>query len=260
MFLWRLDWNFTAVFRTIFSIMAGCLFIMIHLVILLLSHAAAVSISESIDLNAAVTPLHTAVMRDDWKTVYDLMRENVFAELPFFSFFETLFLNRSTLHLHDLLYDIVKALLSGTISYLLCRFNLLLSSKNNPILFSAVTSIWNSIGIFGGMLLVNYFRTYPSPVHIVMCIGSLLVSLILISILTFFNQNDIMKFSRIVLENIKILLVGSLDSLYYFLVSCFMIDILHPHNADPVSLILMILACACVFNLIYAHIKNTYLI
>ena len=54
--------------------------------------------------------------------------------------------------------------------------------------------------------------------------------------------------------------IGSLDSLYYFLVSCFMFDILHPHIADPVSLILMILACACVFNLIYAHIKNTYLI
>ncbi|MBQ8512702.1 MAG: hypothetical protein IJ497_08820, partial [Clostridia bacterium] len=130
----------------------------------------------------------------------------------------------------------------------------------HPLLFSAITSIWNSIGIFGGMLLVNLYCTFSFPVRNIMCIASLLCSLLLVSILSFFSLRGIMKFSRIFLENIKVLLIGALDSFYYFLVSCLIFDVLKAHITDSISLILTVLACAGISNLMYAYFKNSFLV
>lgn len=228
----------------------------IHLLILIMAYTLNVSIQSGVDLETAITPLHAAIMSDNWTAAYYLMRDNVLAELPWYSMFEKLFLRRSGMTWDSVLYDVVKTSLCGSLSYLLCRFNLLISSENHPVIHYALTYLWTSLSMFGSMLLITLFQTFQPSVRNIMCIGTLLCSLVLVSLLVYLNLHDILSFSRIFLENIKVLLAGTFDSFYYYVVSCFIFDILHNYIADQVMLIMLILLTSCIAGLLCSGLKN----
>lgn len=246
-------------FTGIIYCMLAWLFFVAHGVILLVSHSAVIAIRDGISMETAINPLHTSFMAEDFIGAYHIMRDTLFAEIPYYSFFNGLFGHRSKLSYNDLFYDTVKAAIAGVVSYLLCRFNRLLSSLEHPVLFGAVTSFWNSISVFGSLLIVTWLKTFSKMQCNSICVGILLsapVFLSLISMLSLRRLGTPLSFKRVFGENILGLLNGIIDSLFVFLISCFSFDVLHRYISDSFTLIMMIFLVAGIFTYLYNYVKN----
>ncbi len=239
------------------------LFFVAHVVLLLLAHSAVIAIRDGISMDAAITPLHSCIMADDYLGAYSLMRETLFSEIPFYSLLDGLFGHRSGLTYSALFYDTVKAVVAGVISYTLCRFNRLLSSEKHPILFGAVTSFWSSISIFGALLIVTWLRTFPSTECIIRCVALLVLCPVFLSLSSFFSLRHFgvpISFGRILWEDICGFLMGILDSLYIFLISCLSFDVLHRYIPDDFTLLMIIMAVAGISSYLYNYIKKNVLL
>lgn len=260
--MWDFQDRVSIILKIIGCCMLGWLFFVAHGVILLVSHSAVIAIRDGITMDAAITPLHSSFMADDFIGSYYIMRETLFAEIPYYSFFDGILGHRSALSYGDLFYDTVKAAVAGVVSYLLCRFNRLLSSLEHPILFWAVTSFWSSISVFGSLLLVTWLRTFPQKQNIIICVGILLLAplfLTLISMFSLWRFGTPLSFKRVFGENILGLLNGMLDSLYVFLISCFSFDVLHHYISDGFTLIMMIFLIAGIASYLYNYVKQNVL-
>ena len=257
--MWDFQDRISIILKIIGCFLLAWLFFVAHVVILLFSHSAVIAIQAGISMDAAITPLHSSVMADDFISAYHIMRENLFAEIPYYSFFDGLFGHRSMLSYSDLFYDTVKAVIAGIVSYLLCRFNRLISSLEHPVLFGAITSFWSSISVFGSLLLVTWLRTFPQMQCNILCVGILLLAPVFLSLISMFSLRRLgnpLSFKRIFGENILGLLNGMIDSLFVFLISCFSFDILHRYISDGFTLIMMIFLTAAILTYLYNYVKQ----
>jgi len=230
-----------------------------HLLILLLAHSAILAITEKITLDAALTPLHEAFMADAYMQSYEYLRETVFAEIPYYSLLRGIFGSKMQVSWQSLFFDTVKAVVSGMVCYILCRFNRFLSSKRNPIVFGIVTSFWTSISVFSALCLVVWLQTLPAKQGILISVILLLVLPAMVSLFSYCSlRHDGMplRFSRILEVNVRGLLYGVLDSLVYYILSCVIFDLLHPLITDEFSLLMVVLFLSVIALYGYNYLKS----
>ncbi|MBQ4607916.1 MAG: hypothetical protein IJB15_14500 [Clostridia bacterium] len=257
--LWDMEDSFRGIGKFLAYSFGIVFYIMSHLIILLLAHAAAVGVQDSVDLDQAITPLHSMIMADRWEEGYLLMRDTVFDELPFYPQIRDIFFRRSELQLIDLLYDAAKISCSGVISYILCRINTLVSSEDHPLLMCILNSYWTSISTFSALIIVLFLKTLPNIICIGSCIAIIIISLIL---LTVFSKVSIgrlgvpIKTKRIFGIHFNGIIVSLMDSLFIFIVSCLTFDIFSNYITDDVSLIMTMLIIAVILTIAYNMIKE----
>lgn len=259
-------WDFQNRIANIFKVIVYCilawLFFVAHGVILLVSHSAVIAIREGVSMHTAITPLHSSFMADDFIGAYHIMRETLFAEIPYYSFLNGIFGHRTMLSYSDLFYDTVKAAITGVVSYLLCRFNRLISSVEHPILFWVITSFWSSISVFGSLLVVTWLKTLPQTQCDFLCVGIFILAPVFLSLISMFSLQHLgtsLSFKRILGENILGLLNGIIDSLFVFLISCFSFDVLHRYISDGFTLIMMIFLMAGILTYLYNFMKQNFM-
>lgn len=257
--LWEIEDSFRGFGKFLVYSFGVTFFIISHLIILLLAHSVVVSIQDGVNLEQAITPLHSMVMTDRWKDGYLLMRDTVFSELPFYPQIRDIFFSRSQLQLIDLLYDAAKVSCAGIISYILCRINTFVSSQDHPLLMCILNSYWTSISTFSALILVLFLKTLPNIICIGSCIAIIIISLIL---LTVFSKVSIgrlgvpIKTKRIFGIHFNGIIVSLMDSLFVFIISCLTFDIFSNYITDDVSLIMTMLIIAGILTIAYNMIKE----
>jgi len=254
-------WNFrdsAGTFLKIFlSLTLAWFFILGHIILVILAHVLIVAVSGSISLEAAITPLHTYIMADDWLGAYQLLRESLLIEIPLTEFLDALFGSHAHWSLGNLFYDLVKIATASLFSWLLCRFNLLISSKRHPILFGALSSYWTSISLFSSLILIAYLQTLPQQYLLggVLLVVSVVLTSTLIHLST--KQSGLgIRVARIALEELRELVNEMLDGFFIYLVSCLAFDFLRNWIADTAMLVLAIAFLACILALFYQTLRE----
>jgi len=239
------------------------IFLAINIVILLVAHSAIIAIQNGITLDEALTPLHSCIMNDDFIGTYNITRNTLFCELPFYSFINGIFVERSNLSYLDILYDTSKVALSGIFSYILCRFNLLLSSKKMTIIFTMFVCFWSCIALFSSILVITWVKTLTISNSIFISTIILILSIVILSFISFISlKASRVSFSlkRIMGENIVSLLMSTLDSLIVFLISCFSFDILHRYISDGLLLVMIVSIIGIILLYVYNFIKVNFVL
>lgn len=251
--------GFIGLIRAVLILYLILLILFGHLLILLLAHSAVLAIKEGITLDAALTPLYDAFMADEYRQSYEYLRETVFAELPYYSLLDGILGRKMQISWQSLFFDTVKAVVSGMLCYILCRFNRMISSKRNPIVFGIVTSFWTGMSVFSALCLVVWLQTLPTKQGILISVILLLVLPTMISLFSYcslWHDGITLRYSRILEVNVRGLLYGVLDSLVYYMLSCVIFDLLHPLITDEFSLLMVILSLSVMALYGYNYLKS----
>lgn len=242
------------------------IFVLVAIVIavtILIAHGLVISFNTGIDFYSAVNPLYQLILNDNWYEAYFLTRETVLLELPFVGITDKLFLSQNgEITLLEICSNLIKSIIAGFFSYILCRLNFFISSEKNKILFNVACGVWDSIAALCAVILITWINTLDASISWIILTAIVFLMFIVTSLMSYNNvnkQKPIIKLSRILIFNVKTLIDGIIHGIFISAMIYILHSILLPKIEDQNIALFTFIIIAFGTTILYEYIKRKLL-
>ncbi|MBQ4628950.1 MAG: hypothetical protein IJB44_07715 [Clostridia bacterium] len=244
---------------------AGLVYAMIFIIFsIVFAHGAVVYFNEGQDFLTTINSVLDEIIAENWHEVYRLTRQTVLLELPIVGIADKMFITQSgDITISEIFLNLIKAIISGFFSYILCRINILISSANHKLLFVFMCGLWDRIAQIGTVVLIAWINILDPPIFWVV----LLVIVILMFLLNSFLPYDSLNNRQFVLigmkkcfdVNIRNLLSGILDGIFISFIIYILHNILIPNMTNQIETAFIFIMICFVTTIIFEFLKRNIL-